>query len=115
MAKKWIDVERIFTSINKNSSVNLLNELDVVRAIAQTCNSNSNLFVSNSMPIRDVDSVLQPTSPLNIFCNRGANGIDGIISTALGISINSTNTLLLTGDLAFFHDMNGLMMAKNTI
>lgn len=110
--KKWIDVERIFTSINKNSSVNLLNELDVVRAIAQTCNSNSNLFVSNSMPIRDVDSVLQPTSPLNIFCNRGANGIDGIISTALGISINSTNTLLLTGDLAFFHDMNGLMMAK---
>ena len=71
---------------------------------------NSNLMISNSLPVRDFDN-FAPCSPKNIkiYFNRGASGIDGITSTALGIASSSKNpTFLLTGDLAFFHDLNGL-------
>lgn len=46
------------------------------------------------------------------IANRGANGIDGVVSTALGVSTVSKNTVLAIGDLSFFHDMNGLLAAK---
>ncbi|EKU47796.1 2-succinyl-5-enolpyruvyl-6-hydroxy-3-cyclohexene-1-carboxylic-acid synthase [Staphylococcus massiliensis] len=70
----------------------------------------SNLFVSNSMPIRDVDTLLLKQK-INVYANRGANGIDGVVSTALGMAVHKDVTLLI-GDLAFYHDMNGLLMAK---
>ncbi|MCD9065797.1 2-succinyl-5-enolpyruvyl-6-hydroxy-3-cyclohexene-1-carboxylic-acid synthase [Staphylococcus pasteuri] len=68
------------------------------------------LFVSNSMPVRDVDNLLF-NSEAEIYANRGANGIDGIVSTALGMAVHKHVTLLI-GDLAFYHDMNGLLMSK---
>jgi len=70
----------------------------------------ANVFVSNSMPIRDLD-YFAPRFKKNItiFSNRGVSGIDGIISTAGGIAYASKNpTFLITGDLAFLHDLNGL-------
>jgi len=74
----------------------------------------SNLFVSNSTSVRDVDFFAPTTDKnINLFTNRGASGIDGIISTTLGIAKNSgTRTYLLIGDLAFFHDLNSLWIAK---
>ena len=46
---------------------------------------------------------------LQVFCNRGASGIDGSVSTAVGASVhNPSPTLLITGDLSFFYDSNGL-------
>lgn len=70
----------------------------------------SNLMVSNSLPIRDIDFFASSCNKkINIFSNRGASGIDGINSTALGIAKTSNEpTYLLIGDLAFYHDMNGL-------
>lgn len=68
------------------------------------------LFVSNSMPIRDIDNLFVK-GKMQIYANRGANGIDGVISTALGMAVHKKVTLLI-GDLAFYHDMNGLLMAK---
>ena len=70
----------------------------------------SNLMISNSLPIRDTD-FFAPTmeKALSIFTNRGASGIDGINSTALGIAKASKgNNYLMIGDLAFYHDLNGL-------
>lgn len=68
------------------------------------------LFISNSMPVRDVewfwplgDRHIQP------YVNRGANGIDGIVSTALGMAHHNRPSVLLTGDLALLHDTNGLL------
>ena len=51
---------------------------------------------------------------MTVYSNRGASGIDGIISTALGVSAESRNShwLLLIGDLSFYHDMNGLLASK---
>ena len=70
----------------------------------------SNLMISNSLPIRDIDFFAPALNKqVNLFTNRGASGIDGINSTALGIAVSSDEpTFLLIGDLAFYHDMNGL-------
>ncbi len=72
------------------------------------------LFAGNSMPVRDLDSFF-PTLPKQIrfLANRGASGIDGVVSTALGVSsVTSEPTVLVVGDLSFYHDMNGLLAAK---
>jgi 2-succinyl-5-enolpyruvyl-6-hydroxy-3-cyclohexene-1-carboxylate synthase len=69
------------------------------------------LFVSNSMPVRDADRFCPPAAKgLTVLGNRGASGIDGIVSTALGAGSATTDDLtLVTGDLAYYHDMNGLL------
>ena len=76
--------------------------------------ADSTLFVGNSMPIRDLDTFFWHSShPIRIAANRGANGIDGVVSTALGMSAAhpTTRHVLVIGDLSFFHDMNGLLAA----
>lgn len=70
------------------------------------------LFVSNSMPIRDVDTTLGAGKDISVFANRGANGIDGIISSALGACYDTERAALLIGDLAFYHDSNALQLLK---
>jgi 2-succinyl-5-enolpyruvyl-6-hydroxy-3-cyclohexene-1-carboxylate synthase len=90
-----------------------LTEPRIAREVVASLPEGTNLFVSSSMPIREVDAFASPSRPpLRVFCNRGANGIDGIISTALGVSAGSDRpTVLLTGDLAFLHDLGGLLTA----
>ena len=74
------------------------------------------LYTGNSMPIRDLDTFFWgSTHSIQLLGNRGANGIDGIISSALGIravSHNEAPTVLVLGDLSFFHDLNGLLAAR---
>ena len=80
--------------------------------------SNSNILLGNSLAIREADDMcLNINKNHNIFCNRGASGIDGLVSTMLGIShasksISNVNLAIL-GDLSFFHDMNGLHFLIN--
>ncbi|ELZ98956.1 2-succinyl-6-hydroxy-2,4-cyclohexadiene-1-carboxylate synthase [Haloferax mucosum ATCC BAA-1512] len=71
----------------------------------------STVFVSNSMPVRDLDRFARPsTKARTVLGNRGASGIDGIVSSALGAGSATTDHLtLVTGDLAYYHDMNGLL------
>ncbi len=71
------------------------------------------LYTGNSMPVRDMDTFFWGSEKLRIMGNRGANGIDGIVSSALGASaIGNGPNVLVIGDLSFFHDMNGLLAAK---
>ena len=88
-------------------------EGQVVDHVLKQLDDHAALFVGNSMPIRDVDTfLLERKTPLALYANRGANGIDGVVSTALGVSAVRKPVTLLIGDLSFFHDMNGLMVAK---
>ena len=65
------------------------------------------------MSIRDMDYFWSGNRhSAIIYGNRGVNGIDGTVSTALGIATNGMPTVLLTGDLTFFHDLNGLAVSK---
>lgn len=117
----WLDnwqnldqiVEKVFS---ETAYLSVLSEGSVAKIIHETMSEFGNLFVSNSMPIRDLDTFVQRSEhPYTIYGNRGVNGIDGIVSTALGISAADSNAqnVLLIGDLALYHDMNGLAMCKN--
>ena len=81
--------------------------------LAELLPENSTIFVGNSMPIRDLDSFFHfNQKSIKVMANRGANGIDGTISTALGAATKEQPFYLLLGDLTFFHDLNGLVAAK---
>ena len=82
---------------------------DIVRVLPE----GATLFASNSMPIRDTDSFFFTSDKnIQVMANRGVNGIDGIISTALGASMICDPLVLVIGDLSFYHDLNGLLAAK---
>lgn len=72
------------------------------------------IVAGNSMPVRDLDSfTASDAKPLRFIANRGANGIDGVNSTALGVAAASGGpTALVIGDLSFYHDLTGLWAAK---
>jgi 2-succinyl-5-enolpyruvyl-6-hydroxy-3-cyclohexene-1-carboxylate synthase len=72
------------------------------------------LFAGNSMPVRDLDTFLPAAAEsLRCLANRGANGIDGVVSSALGASAASVGPVVLViGDVSFYHDLNGLLAAR---
>ncbi len=72
------------------------------------------LFVGNSMPVRDCDTFFPAAAhPLTILGNRGANGIDGLVSSALGAVAGGAGPLVMVlGDLSLYHDANGLLAAR---
>lgn len=96
------------------SDVQELSESRLFYQLADMLPEGANLFVGNSMPIRDLDSFFQNNrKSIRVLANRGANGIDGTISTALGAAAVYPEPLyLVLGDLTFFHDLNGLLAAK---
>ncbi|SFQ44210.1 2-succinyl-5-enolpyruvyl-6-hydroxy-3-cyclohexene-1-carboxylate synthase [Psychrobacillus psychrotolerans] len=74
----------------------------------------SYLFASSSMPIRDLDTFFNKTTKdIQLYANRGTNGIDGVVSSAFGVqtALNRPGYLLI-GDLAFLHDLNGLIVSR---
>jgi len=86
-------------------------EGSVLHAVTRALPDPATLFVSNSMPVRDLDRFGRPrTARITALGNRGVSGIDGITSTALGAGSATTDPLVVvTGDLAYYHDMNGLL------
>ena len=84
-----------------------------IRELQEHIPEDGQVFVANSMTIRDFDYFwFSGESKAVLYGNRGVNGIDGTISTALGLAANGRPTYLVTGDLSLFHDLNGLAVAK---
>lgn len=84
-----------------------MSEPGVARTIAGALPAGAELVVASSMPVRDLEWFGGPAA--HAHANRGANGIDGVISTALGRALTGTPTVVLLGDIAFAHDSNALV------
>jgi 2-succinyl-5-enolpyruvyl-6-hydroxy-3-cyclohexene-1-carboxylate synthase len=69
------------------------------------------LLVGNSMPVRDMDSFFDAVGNTAVFGQRGASGIDGVVSHGMGLAAALGRTLVVVGDLSFFHDLTGLLAA----
>lgn len=86
-----------------------LSEPGVARQLTRSLSPGSVLVASSSMPIRDVEWFGRGRTDVRVIANRGANGIDGVVSTAVGAALTGARTTLLIGDVAFLHDSNGLL------
>ena len=89
-------------------------EGDIAGVLSAMLPEGACLFVSSSMPVRDLDAFGHPRQQaLHVLGNRGASGIDGVVSTAFGVAAASERpTVCLIGDVAFFHDQNGLLWSR---
>jgi len=109
---RWVYAsKRVTAAIGATLVSTPLHEGHVVRALSNRLPDPANVFIGSSMPIRATDS-FWPTarSHQRFFANRGASGIDGLVSSGLGVALGRSRfpTVLLLGDLSLYHDMNGL-------
>ncbi len=111
----WAKADEIARKIIKAYPSKEQDEGALVSKLIEALPNESDLFASSSMPIRDIDTFFGPSiKDIGVHANRGANGIDGVISTALGFSKGRENrqTYLLIGDLAFLHDANAFIASR---
>ncbi|MCW6051656.1 2-succinyl-5-enolpyruvyl-6-hydroxy-3-cyclohexene-1-carboxylic-acid synthase [Lyngbya sp. CCAP 1446/10] len=100
----------------KMSSTNSIIEPKISWLLSQILPPATPIFISNSMPVRDVEFFWKPNNlEIKPFVNRGANGIDGTLSTALGVAHRNQSSILLTGDLALLHDTNGFLIKNKFV
>lgn len=104
------ETKRVLTKVKDQIE---LSEEKAFLLLAERMPDRSRLFAGNSMPVRELDTFFFTGSrQVAVDANRGANGIDGVVSTAVGESLACEKTVLAIGDLSFFHDMNGLLAAR---
>jgi len=90
-----------------------LSEPRLARDAAALVPARSTIVVGPSMPLRDLEWFMRPRSDIRVLANRGTNGIDGFVSTAVGVAVASRAPVCaLAGDLTMLHDQNGLLLAR---
>ncbi|NIA25837.1 MAG: 2-succinyl-5-enolpyruvyl-6-hydroxy-3-cyclohexene-1-carboxylic-acid synthase [Gammaproteobacteria bacterium] len=106
----WTDADR--NARDALAGMPFPSEPAVVQTMAERLPAHSNLYVASSMPVRDVDLFFPSIDrPVRMLANRGANGIDGLVSSGLGASAAGMTTFVLAGDLSALHDLGALATA----
>ncbi len=112
----WVDQEQraIATLDAKFAAMDALFEGKVAWLLSRHVPIRTPIFIANSMSVRYAEYFwCAGNRACPIYCNRGANGIDGTLGTALGLAHRANPAVLLTGDLAFLHDSNALLAAEH--
>ncbi|MEG4578323.1 2-succinyl-5-enolpyruvyl-6-hydroxy-3-cyclohexene-1-carboxylic-acid synthase [Microcoleus sp. MON1_C5] len=100
----------------KISPINNIIEPKVSWLLSQILPPATPIFIANSMPVRDVEFFWKPNNlEIKPFVNRGANGIDGTLSTALAVAHRNQSSIMLTGDLTLLHDTNGFLIKNKFV
>lgn len=116
VARNAAERERILAAAAQPGDESACDECSIVRTLCELAPANSLLFSANSMSIRAVDTFLvKEDKPLAVLCNRGQNGIDGTVSTALGAAQMFEQTTFLTGDFTMLHDLNALALRRELL
>ena len=116
--KKWCDAEaKVRLAVDQTmGKIDEIIESKAAWLISQILPPGTPLFIANSMPVRDVEYFWKPNNlGVRSHFNRGANGIDGTLSTALGIAHRQQSSVMLTGDLALLHDTNGFLIRNKFV
>ncbi|OLT60375.1 2-succinyl-5-enolpyruvyl-6-hydroxy-3-cyclohexene-1-carboxylic-acid synthase [Moorena bouillonii] len=116
--QKWCEAEgKVRAKVDQTmTSMSQLFEGKAAWLLSQCLPPETPLFIANSMPVRDVEFFWKPgNTRIRPWFNRGANGIDGTLSTALGIAHRNQSSVMLTGDLAFLHDTNGFLIKNKFV
>lgn len=113
----WVAEAQVRSAVDqKMTTINHILESKAAWLLSQVLPPHTPLFIANSMPVRDVEFFWKPNNlGIQPFFNRGANGIDGTLSTALGIAHKNQRSVMLTGDLALLHDTNGLLLRNKFV
>jgi 2-succinyl-5-enolpyruvyl-6-hydroxy-3-cyclohexene-1-carboxylate synthase len=122
ISQRWLDTWQSANRVTQQTLQHVIpdfNELFEGRVFIELAGllpDGTTLYAGNSMPVRDLDTFFWCSEHrIRIMGNRGANGIDGVVSSALGASAGAQQnepTVLVLGDLSFFHDLNGLLAAR---
>ena len=105
----WKKADETASSVISDWVTHNWSEIAVAHTVSRALAHDSHCVVSSSMPIRDFEWFGTPINGASVHANRGANGIDGVVSTAVGVALGSgQTTFLLIGDIACIHDANGL-------
>ena len=105
--KRWREAS---SKVSASIELPAWSEQNLAATFADALPAGSSLFIGSSRPIRDVEAFATPRADLEVIGNRGLAGIDGNISTAIGISrVRPGRTFAYLGDLAFLHDVNALL------
>ena len=105
----WKNADDVARSVIADWITHNWSEIAVAHILSRALTHDSQCVVSSSMPIRDFEWFGAPVNGAVVHANRGANGIDGVVSTAVGVALGSGHTtFLLIGDIACIHDSNGL-------
>jgi 2-succinyl-5-enolpyruvyl-6-hydroxy-3-cyclohexene-1-carboxylate synthase len=116
--KQWCELETQVRSAvdQKMATMTELFEGKVAWLLSQILPPETPLWIANSMPVRDVEFFWRPNNKrIQPFFNRGANGIDGTLSAALGMAHRNQSSVMLTGDLALLHDTNGFLLRNKFV
>lgn len=98
-----------------SSELSEWSEATLARELALSLPHGATCFVGSSRPVRDLEAFAVPRGDLEVFANRGLAGIDGSVSTAVGIALSrSERAYAVMGDLTFLHDSNGLLCDPST-
>ncbi|CDQ39240.1 MULTISPECIES: 2-succinyl-5-enolpyruvyl-6-hydroxy-3-cyclohexene-1-carboxylic-acid synthase [Virgibacillus] len=112
--RKWQQMNAISKKHFSRHTENPITEGEAMRGLIHAIPNHSSIFVGNSMAVRDLDTFFLTTEKhIEVLANRGANGIDGMISSGMGAAVHGSRLTLVLGDLSFFHDMNGLHAAMH--
>lgn len=115
-ARRWLDAGTAVERVLATEGAPLGSGTELVRALLAALPDRALLFLGSSKTVRDVDAGMAPrTRPLTVVASRGLAGIDGVVSTAIGVALSAPErpAYALLGDLTFVHDANGLLVGPD--